>query len=57
MKVHEKLATRTVVRAQVGANTQTFLTDLGFKMDYEVVMKGKRYKMKQIETTIYKVSF
>lgn len=54
-QAHEKLVTRSVVRAHVQANPAKFLTDLGFKMDYEVVMKGKRYKSKQIETTIYKV--
>jgi len=54
-QAHEKLVTRTVVRAHVGNNPVKFLADLGFKTDYEVVMKGKRYRTKQIETTIYKV--
>eukprot|EP00116_Pleurobrachia_bachei_P010914 sb/3471176/ len=57
-QVHEKLAVRTVVRSYVNANTnpQKFLTDLGFKHDYEAVLRGKRYRYKKIDISIRKAT-
>ena len=56
VQVHDKLVTRTVVKSHVCSNPAKFLTDLGFKQDYEVVMRGKRYMTKQIEISVYKVT-
>ena len=55
LQAHEKLVTRTVVKSHISSNPHKFLMDLGFKQDYEVVLKGRRYRIKRIETTIYKV--
>ena len=43
------------MKSHVCSNPAKFLTDLGFKQDYEVVMRGKRYVTRQIEIAIYKV--
>jgi len=54
-QAHDRITTRTVVKAHTGDGAVNFLQDIGFKFDYEVVMKGKQFKCKQIETYLYKV--